>query len=134
MLTLFREHGLPDPEPDRWYDGTRFQDAIATLGDTAGPTTLRRLGRAMATGMEWPDVSDAAEAFASLETAYGNSHRGDAGGFDVESTGERTARVHARTPYPEPFVRGLLKGVGYAFSDGVPRVIHAGENEYRVSL
>lgn len=119
---ILGEYGIHEPSREGWYDADRFRRVLGHIAETAGPATVRRIGREMATRMELPDVTDTGEALAGLDGAYRQLHRGTAGAYEVEDTGERSTRVRARTPYPEAFDRGLLRGVGYAFSEGVPRV------------
>lgn len=123
VLAILGEYGLPDPTLDDWYDAERFQGVLTHIVEMAGPATVERIGREVATSIDLPDVTDTAAALAGLDSAYRQLHRGTAGTYEVDHIGERSARVQVSTPYPDAFDRGLLLGVGYDYSEGVPRVV-----------
>lgn len=110
-LRILASHGIPDPQPERWYRHRDFLDAVRSIVLEVGPSTLYQIGRQVALQGELPPgVRDVHAILGSLDEAYHSQHRGDAdiGHYLYCGTGERTGTMVCSTPNPSDFDRGLL--------------------------
>lgn len=110
-LRILAKHGITDPKADSWYRQKDFLDAVRSIVQEVGPTTLYQIGRQIAAqGQIPPGVNDVHFIMSSLDDAYYSQHRGaaDLGHYHYFQSGERSGTMVCSTPNPSDFDRGLL--------------------------
>lgn len=115
---LLAAHGLDETASAVWYEAADFAALCDDVLASTGGNTVRRIGKELADTYDWAVTpGSVVDALASLDGAYRDAHRGDAGGYDFQRTGAESGRLICRTPYPVELDEGLLRGIGQRFSD-----------------
>jgi hypothetical protein len=112
------DHSLADVVPKTSYDLGDYVTVYDDLLASTGKHTVHRIGKELAYTATWDsDTDGVADALETLDDVYAQFHRGDAGGYAFELTGEESGRLVCKTPYPAAAERGFLRGVGQQFSN-----------------
>lgn len=115
---ILADNGIENPEERNWHDVDDAVGAYTDLLDSTGEHTVRRIGKEIPQVVSFPDRPDSvAEALAALDELHDSLHRGDAGGYEFERTGDETGRLVCKTPYPAALERGILRGIAQRFSE-----------------
>ena len=116
-LRILKEHNIINPQPNHWYVQQDWLDAFKVISEKAGSMTLLMIGRQIPKNAKWPpDVDTLEKGLSSIDTAYHMNHRGgDIGCYRFEKTGDRSAKMVCRNPYPCDFDLGLIDAVAHKF-------------------
>ena len=127
-LQALGEHGIPDPQPGKWYPQQAYLDAFKKIADKLGAATLKGVGKKILEKAAWPlNINCAEKALASVDVAYHMNHRGGGiGRYRFEKTGDRAGKMICETPYPCAFDLGILEAAAKKFApaDALVRVTH----------
>ncbi len=123
---ILAEHGIVDPQPERWFPQQAWLCAFRQIAGDVGQGMLERIGWTIHETAEWPDWVDSVEkALATIDVAYHLSHRGgDIGHYRYRSTGPREGVMVCDNPYPPAFDLGVIRAVVRRFAppDATPHV------------
>jgi hypothetical protein len=119
MKELLSEHGIDDPDHEKWYSAEAFIEAVNQATDRIGSKTIAQAGEEM--GRDVPKPEDAESPHDVLKTvdeaqqaAYrGGSEERPAGSYTYERLGDREARcaVTEDFAYPDEISEGSLRGI-----------------------
>jgi hypothetical protein len=141
---ILRNHGIDDPQPDRWYDRQAWLGVLHEIRDQVGALTLRRVGMSMFEDADWsPETTDAHAALGSLDVAYHEVHRRHSvpfydaetetirpgiGNYAYTATGDKSGTIVCTDPYPCEFDIGLVQRAVSCFGTPVAfvKVSHDG--------
>ena len=114
---ILAEVGIADPQPGKWYRQQAWLDAFKRIAEEVGPRTLQNIGKTIPENAQWPPTVNSIEtALPSIDVAYHMNHRGgDIGSYAYQKTGDRTARMVCRNPYPCEFDHGIVMSVAKRF-------------------
>lgn len=136
VMTVFRqrlrealaERGIEDVAEGRWYPLEDFTAVLEMIGENAGPSTLRKLGVAVADDVDWRDRPDSpADALDGIAEVMRRYHRGSVGDYRLEEADDGRATVTCRGPYPCEFDKGILEGTAERFGASYARVDEVGD-------
>lgn len=116
MERYMTESSLETVDYDSWYDRSELLAMCTHLRDRVGEQIIERLGRFVPALLDWPsDVTTVAAALAHLEDWYDGLHRGHDDSIEYRMVDDHHAQLTFDTPYPAPFERGLVRGIGHQF-------------------
>lgn len=126
---ILENHGIENPQPDKWYSQQAWLDAFKEVAENVGESTLTNIGKAIPDNAEWPPEVESIEGgIESIDDAYHMNHRGgNIGHYLVESVGENEAKIRCTNPYPCAFDQGIIEGVANEFGDGFPHLEEIGD-------
>jgi hypothetical protein len=124
-LDILGRHGIIDPKPGMWYAQQDWLDAFKEISEKIGDGTLLTIGLAIPKNAKFPpEIDNTHAALASIDVAYHMNHRrGDIGSYKYEKTGDNSAKMVCRNPYPCSFDNGIIVAIARKFSLGA-RVVH----------
>lgn len=116
-VEILLEHGIEDPQPGLWYSQQAWLDTLAAISKRVGPNTLYQMARQIPTGaMIPPEIDTIEKAFANLDDEYKMAHRGgEIGHYSYVRSGDRSAKIVCRNPYPCDFDRGIIEALARRF-------------------
>ena len=119
-LKILERHGIKNPKPGEWYAQQDWLDAFREISEKIGDGTLRTIGLAIPKNAQFPpEIDNTHAALASIDVAYHMNHRkGDIGNYKYMNTGEKSATMICRNPYPCPFDLGIIIAIARKFSMG----------------
>jgi hypothetical protein len=122
---FLKEHGIDDPVPGKWYSHQAFLDTLEAIEIKVVPATLWQIGQKIADIAPFPpDVDTVEKALVSVGQSYEMNHRGDdAGDVQFIGTGDRTAKMVCRTPYPSELEMGIVEGFAAKFGGRMVKVV-----------
>ena len=117
-LRILGNHGIDDPEKDKWYSQQAWLDSFKEIADSIGPATLRMIGEKIPETAIWPPVvKKIDEALASIDVAYHMNHRnGEIGNYKCEKSGSKSCKVICNNPYPCDFDFGIIRATALMFA------------------
>ena len=125
---ILTRHGIPSPDPMRWYPQQAWLDAFAEISKSIGPRTLNQIGQSIPNNAKFPPgIGSVEQALGSLDAAYHLNHRGgEIGHYNFVKTGERQGVMECRNPYPCDFDAGIIQAVVKRFvpNGALPRIMH----------
>jgi len=117
--SILAKHGITEIDPERWYPEQSWLDAFSEIAADLGDSALYAIGRAIPAVIEIPpDTRTARDVVEKLDEIYKMHHRGEAGGYSVTFTGERSAVVVSRNPRPCSYDMGILSALIERFNNG----------------
>lgn len=139
---ILADAGVEEPEASAAYDADDVADALQTMAETAGETTVRRAGEEM---VRRNDAILAAASFADGFDVMAEQHEAVHRNFSTEAVGhyrrdrlgdrEHRVATYGGYRFPEPLARGAVEGVleetespaMVAFEDATPEAdeVHA---------
>jgi len=125
-LKILKENGI-DPKPGKWYKQQAWLDSFRAIGEMAGDSVLRMIGRTIPESALFPPgIRSPEEAFAAIDVAYQANHRnGEIGSYIYKKNGVRSANIICDNPYPCAFNEGLIRAVAEKYcKQGPVRVSH----------
>jgi hypothetical protein len=124
-LAILGRHGINNPKPGEWYSQQAWLDSFREISEKIGDGTLKTIGLAIPQNAIFPpEINNTHAALASIDVAYHMNHRrGEIGNYNYENTGEKSAKMVCRNPYPCPFDMGIIIAIARKFSLGA-RVEH----------
>lgn len=127
ILKILASVGIPNLEPDAWYDIEIMPKFYARIAQDFGPNTIFDLGKAIPDKAIFPPGIDSIESgLSSINVAYNMNHKDGYVGFykmvshDLE---QKKIIMQCYNPYPCDFDRGLITAMGRKFESGVRVVV-----------
>lgn len=108
-IPIFEKYGLYPLEADQWYNQQAFLNAYKEIAQTTS-LSMTAIGMQVPEVVEFPpDIKTIEDVLQALNEAYQMNHRGgEFGEYQYVSTGERSAKMVCRNPYPSEFDYGLI--------------------------
>lgn len=116
-LSILDECGISDPQPDLYYSQQAWLNAFKKISEQVGASTLFIIGKRIPENAKFPpDIDSIEKALQSINLAYHMNHRGgDIGYYRYEKTGDSSARMVCKNPYPCDFDRGIIETMAKKF-------------------
>ena len=110
-------HGIQDPKPGSWHKQQAWLDAFKEISDRLGPATLYQIGMKIPEKAKFPpEIKTIDQALRAVDQAYKMNHRGgEIGSYEFRPTGQRSAEMVCRNPYPSDFDRGIIHAMANRF-------------------
>jgi hypothetical protein len=129
---ILAQNGIRKPQPEAWYPQQAWLNAFKTIAEKIGPRTLFAIGKKILEAVEWPEWINSLETgMAAIDLNYHLRHRlngvpmlnektgemtSGIGHYEFKGlTGENSAVMVCRNPYPSEFDRGILTAMGRRF-------------------
>jgi hypothetical protein len=108
-IDILKKYNMYPIEPDRWYNQQDYLNVYEEINDL-NLMNMVAIGMRVPDEAEFPpDIQTVEDALKLLDVAYKMNHRGgDIGEYAYERTGERSAKLVCRNPYPSDFDYGLI--------------------------
>jgi hypothetical protein len=127
-LKILAQNNIADPKPGQWYSQQDWLNAFKTISDTIGSQTLFMIGKKIPENAKFPPEIDHIEkALGAIDVAYHMNHRfGEIGTYGFKKTGDHTATMVCKNPYPCDFDRGIVTAMATRFkpAGSMPVVTH----------
>ena len=111
-LKWLKEEGI-DPKPEEYYSEQAWLNCFKRISKTLGDVTLRNIGRAWPTNVQFPpDIGSIEQVLEMMDAIYQMNHKGegDPGHYTWKKTGERSGIMTTDHPYPCALDHGVLEG------------------------
>jgi len=117
-LKILAKNGIDNPKPGEWYSQQAWLDSFREISQRIGEGTLRTIGMAIPKNAKFPpEINNTHAALASIDVAYHMNHRkGEIGNYKYINTGEKSARIVCRNPYPCSFDIGIITTMARRFT------------------
>ena len=108
---ILLSHNIAEIQPDGWYLLQDCLDILKSIAQKTGDKTMFMIGNAAVKAAVTPaSPGSIEEAILQQDQYYKMNHKGDGGGFTINSINSTSASMLVRTPYPI----GLIMGAAHA--------------------
>ncbi len=118
---ILAENGITDVKPDEWYPMQAFCSFFEALDRRLGASVFYIVGKTVAVALPLPpEVNTVEKALSRFDLVYKTYYKGVAWteGWKVRISGDQSAQLVFRGPFPDDFVRGLTEGFIRRFAGG----------------
>jgi hypothetical protein len=116
--SILAKNGITDIKPDEWYPMQAFCNFFEAIDTKVGAYIIgKTLG---ATVPLPPEANTVEKALSRLDVVYKTNYKGVAWteGWRVQISGDKSAKLIFRGPFPDDFVRGVTEGFVRRFNRG----------------
>ena len=109
-IEILSQCGIDNPQPGQWYSQQAWLDAFKIIAESVGDSTLFTIGQKIPENAQFPpEIDSLGKALGAIDMAYHMNHKGgEIGHYTLERSGERSAKVICKNPYPCEFDRGII--------------------------
>jgi hypothetical protein len=117
-LTILKNNGIVDPQPNQWYSQQAWLDAFRTIADQVGPNTLFQIGKKIPENAAFPpEINSIESGLAAIDVAYHMNNRGgEIGHYAYTGNGSRSGKMECNNPFPCDFDRGIITAMATRFA------------------
>jgi hypothetical protein len=127
-MTILKEHGIADPQPNKWYSQQAWLDAFKTISEKLGPSTLFQIGKKIPENAVFPpEINTIESGLAAIDIAYHMNNRGgEIGRYAFKGNGGKSGTMECDNPFPCDFDRGIITAMATRFAPkgSMPKVQH----------